>query len=200
VTERRRLLALITAIPLMMVGSRITLPGVNATALQNFIGANRGGGLFGLYELISQGGLKRGAILALGIMPYLTARVYLRMWRAVNPKSDPTRVKTRLLTAVLSLIQSAGLATFLQRVPGVVAEPGPGFIAKTVVTLTAASLVVMWFGEHFTEPDDDDLADDLSALPERPEASPALIAPASPASQPVLPRPSSDAETLRTPR
>jgi preprotein translocase subunit SecY len=200
VTDRKRLFALLAAIPLIIVGSRVTLPGVNAVALKNFIGSSRGG-LLGLYELVFQGGLHRGAILGLGIMPYLTARVYMRLWRAVNPKAVTTRFKTRVLTVALSLIQSAGLATFLQRVPGAVAQPGPGFIATTMLTLTAGSLVAMWLGERLTEPSDLEVEDDdVSALPERREASPALPSPASPASQPIHQRPSSDAEILRTPR
>ena len=202
-TSQRRLLTFLAAIPLLIVGSRVTLPGVNVKALADFMGGAPGGrgGLLGLYELVFQGGLTRGAILGLGIMPYLSARIFMRLARAVIPGVEPSRLATRVLTVALSLIQSAGLATFLQSAPGVVAEPGPGFIAKTMLTLTAGSLVAMWFGEQLTEPLDSDLDDrEVSALPERPEASPALIAPAPPASQPIHQRPSSGAETLRTPR
>lgn len=202
-TPQRRLLTFIAAIPLMVVGSRITLPGVNFRALADFMGAAPGGrgGLLGLYEMVFQGGLTRGAILGLGIMPYLSARIFMRLARVVIPEANPSKFATRVLTVALSLIQSAGLATFFQGAPGVVADPGPGFVARTMLTLTAGSLVAMWFGEQLTEPVDSDLDDDeVSALPERLEASPALIAPAPPASPPVHQRPSTDAETLRTPR
>jgi preprotein translocase subunit SecY len=196
----RRLVAILSVIPLIVVGSRITLPGVNASALADFTRATGRGGLLGLYELVFQGGLYRGAVLGLGIMPYLTARLYLRLWRAVNPKAEASPQKARVLTFALSLIQSFGVATFLQRAPGVVAEPGAGFITKTVLTLTAGSLVAMWFGEQLTEPIEPEVDDTISALPERLEASPILIGPATPASPPTHPRPSIDAETLRTPR
>lgn len=165
-TSRHRLIAFIAAIPLIFVGSRVTLPGVSAAQLQSFTGGSRGG-LLGLYELVFQGGLHRGAVLGLGIMPYLSARIFLRLWRAVRPDSRATKTKTRLLTVALSVIQSVGLAVALQRMPDVVANPGPGFVATTVLTLTAGALLAMWLGEQLLateEPDDPDSIDEDPAL------------------------------------
>jgi preprotein translocase subunit SecY len=202
VTERKRLFTILAAIPLLIAGSRITLAGVNPRALLESTAGSRGG-LLGLYELVFQGGLHRGAILGLGIMPYLSARIFMRLWRAVYPEARPSKNGTRILTGVLSGIQSFGLAIALQRMPGVVADPGPGFVATTVLTLTAASLVAMWFGERLTSAEDDDLetVDDPATGPlASPSAAPALIAPSTPASQPIHPHPSTDAEILRTRR
>lgn len=154
----RRILTWAGAIAFVYVGSRLTLAGVNLAALIDYErgnGATRGG-LLGLYELVFQGGLHRAAVLGLGIMPYLTARIYMWLWRVVNPPAATSRTKTRALTLALSLIQGFGFAAFLQRLPGVVGEPGGGFIVRTVLTVTAASLVAMWFGEQLTQPDEDD--------------------------------------------
>jgi hypothetical protein len=92
-------------------------------------------------------------------MPYLTARIYMRLWRVVRPahrSARDERVRVRLLTGALAVIQSIGFATFLQRVPGAVANPGLGFLTTTVLTLTAGSLIAMWFGEKLTQHDDSD--------------------------------------------
>lgn len=198
-SQRRRLITALAAIPLLVVGSRIPLAGVNVQALARYMNGARGG-LLGLYEMVFQGGLYRGAVLGLGIMPYLAARVYMRLWRAVNPKARDSKLKTRLVTVGLSLIQSLGVATFLQRVPGAVADPGPGFVTKTVLTLTAGSLVAMWFGEQLTERADADDEEELSALSERPEALPAPAGLALPASPPIHQRSSNDRESARTRR
>ena len=163
-SSRRRFLTSASAIALIAVGSRITLPGVNSAAVTAFTG-NSKGGLLGLYEMVFQGGLHRGAILGLGIMPYLSARIFMRLWRVVNPKAEPSRLRTRILTVTLSLIQATGFALALQRMPGAVAEPGLGFIAKTVLTLTAGSLIAMWFGEQLTESEDPSVADAFEEEP-----------------------------------
>jgi preprotein translocase subunit SecY len=151
----------------LYVGSHITLPGVNLSRLMDFWERNGGGGLLGLYELMTSGGLQRGAVVALGIMPYLTARAYLWLSRFVVNDADWTRSRkvTRYLTAALALAQSVGFAAFLRKIPGVVTSPG-SFMTTTILTLTAASLVTMWFGEKLTQDDDADEIDPPSALDE----------------------------------
>lgn len=73
----------------------------------------------------------RGALLALGIMPYVTARIYLRLWRIVAP-GDYTTVRrqqlVRRLTLGFSMVQSYGFAKFLESLPVAVANPGPRFV------------------------------------------------------------------------
>jgi len=158
----KRVVAAIVAIPVIVVGSRVPLPGVNVQRFVEYWSSNGKPPLLSLYDMVFQGGLYHGAVLALGIMPYLSARLYLWLWRKVNPAARATRMKTRVLTGALAVLQSVGLATFLQRIPGVVANPGAGFIASTVLTLTAGSLVVMWLGEQLAARDDDD---DVLPLP-----------------------------------
>ena len=196
----RKALTWLGAIAFFEVGARIALFGVDTLALLRYFDQAGRPALVSLFAFITGGGLFRGGMLALGIMPYLTARIYMRLWRVVKPDADTSRFRTRLLTGALSVVQAVGFATFLQKVPGAVSDPGPGFIATTVLTLTATSLIMMWFGERLTESDEPADDEPLSDLPERPEASPALPAPERPASPPHPPRSSSDAETLRTRR
>ena len=195
---------LLGAIAFIEIGARIGLPGVDRVALLQFVNQGPRGGLLGLYGLLAGGGFARAGVLALGFMPYLTARLYMWLARVVSPGiaalDDDQRIKrTRWLTGALAAIQSFGFAAFLQRVPNVVANPGVGFTATAVLTLTGASLVAMWFGEKLTESDEPEMPP-LSELAERPAVSPAPSVPALPGPPPLHPRPSSDAETLHTPR
>jgi preprotein translocase subunit SecY len=178
----RKALAFIGALASIELGARIGLPGVDAIALLEYFDQAGRPFLVSAFAFIAGGGLFRAGVLALGVMPYLTARIYMRLWRVVRPtqrSAREERVRVRLLTSALALIQSLGFATFLQRVPGAVANPGVGFLTTTVLTLTAGSLLAMWFGEKLSERDDDEDEIPLT-LPERPKSAPALAEPARP--------------------
>jgi preprotein translocase subunit SecY len=125
------------------VGRRVGLPGLDGQVLSDFT-RRGGGGQLRLYDLLTGGGLSRGAILALGIVPHIAARVYMRIGRSFMPRLQRASAAenkrwTRWLTFGLSLGQSAGFAVFVQTVPGAVAHPGLGFVLRTVLTLTAAT-------------------------------------------------------------
>jgi preprotein translocase subunit SecY len=124
--------------------------------------------MFGLYDMFTGGNLAKVTIFALGIMPYISSSIILQLLTVVWPyleklskEGELGRRKitqyTRYGTILLSLVQSAGIAVFLQNagdVPGglsLVIRPGLGFIALTMLTLTTGSIVVMWIGEQITE-------------------------------------------------
>jgi preprotein translocase subunit SecY len=163
----RKALAFVSAIASIELGARIGLPGVDAIALLQYFDQAGRPFLVSAFAVIAGGGLFRAGVLALGIMPYLSARIYMRLWRVVRPTQPSAReerVRTRLLTGALAVIQSIGFATFLQRVPGAVANPGVGFMTTTVLTLTAGSLLAMWFGEKLTQDEDSDEFDPPHAI------------------------------------
>jgi len=155
----------------LSVASRISIPDVNQDVIRKVMS---GGGLLGLYNLIGSGSMARGGILALGVMPYLAARLWIWIARLGNtrPRSEPDRRRmlrdTRLLTVLLTLIQSYGFALFVQRIPGAVANPGSGFILQTMAILTVTSLAAMMIVEQLTPPpsdeDDDDHLDAVAEL------------------------------------
>ena len=69
------------------IGSHITVPGVDVVALSNALQA-QGGGLLGLYDLFVGGGLSRATVFALGIMPYISASIFVQIAGAVVPQVD----------------------------------------------------------------------------------------------------------------
>ena len=142
------------------LGSHVTAPGVDVTAMLDFF-ANQGGGLLGLYDLFVGGNLSRSTIFALGIMPYISASIFMQIGAAVVPqlekmqKDEEGRKKitqyTRYGTVFLAAIQAYGYALFTSGVSGAVQNPGTGFVLQMVLFLTTGALFVMWLGEQITE-------------------------------------------------
>lgn len=166
---RRGALGLL-GLALYQLGALVAAPGLDGRVLGEYLRAQRaagGGGLLALYDRLAGGGLSRGAPLALGVMPYLSAWTFVRLARYAVPAvarvaereggGHALRRWTRALTVLLALVQSLGYALFTRSVPGAVAEPGVGHVVRTVLVLTAGALAVMWLGEGLTGdmPDDE---------------------------------------------
>lgn len=142
------------------VGSHVTAPGIDVVAMTNFF-ASQGGGLLGLYDLFVGGNLSRSTIFALGIMPYISASIFMQIGAAVVPqlekmqKDEEGRKKitqlTRYFTVALAAVQGYGFALFTSGITGAVVTPGTGFILQMVLFLTTGALFVMWLGEQITE-------------------------------------------------
>ena len=143
------------------LGSHITVPSLDVGALRQQFGALQDT-FFGIYDMFVGGGLSRATILALGIMPYISASIMFQLLAAVFPtieklqkEGEEGRKKltqwTRYTTVVLSAAQAYGYSAFLQAIPGAVTSPGSLFIFTTVTTLTVGAIFVMWLGEQITE-------------------------------------------------
>ena len=141
-------------------GAHITVPGVNVVILREQFGA-LSGGILGIYDMFVGGGLSRATILALGIMPYISASIMFQLLAAVFPtveklqkEGEDGRAKltqwTRYTTVVLSVIQGFSYAAFLTST-GAVAAPGFIFNLTVTVILTVGAIFVMWLGEQITE-------------------------------------------------
>ncbi len=141
-------------------GAHITVPGVNVVILREQFGA-LSGGILGIYDMFVGGGLSRATILALGIMPYISASIMFQLLAAVFPtveklqkEGEDGRAKltqwTRYTTVVLSVIQGFSYAAFLTST-GAVRDPGFLFSFTTTIILTVGAVFVMWLGEQITE-------------------------------------------------
>ena len=143
------------------IGSHITVPGVDVGALQQLAG-QFSQTFLGVYDMFVGGGLSRATILALGIMPYISASIMFQLLAAVFPtveklqkEGEQGRKKltqwTRYTTVLLCVIQAFAYANFLQGLGSAVPSPGSSFVFTTVVTLTVGGVFVMWLGEQITE-------------------------------------------------
>jgi len=143
------------------LGAHITVPGLDVGILRQTFGALQGT-FFGIYDMFVGGGLSRATILALGIMPYISASIMFQLLAAVFPtieklqkEGEDGRKKltqwTRYTTVGLAAAQAYGYAAFLQSIPGAVRTPGFVFTSTTVIALTVGAMFVMWLGEQITE-------------------------------------------------
>jgi len=130
-------------------------------ALTDFF-ANKGqGGLLGLYDLFVGGGLSHATVFALGIMPYISASIFMQIAGVVIPtvekmqKDEEGRKRvtqwTRYVTVVLAVVQGWGFALFTSSLENAVINPGFGFKLQMVLVLTTGAMFVMWLGEQITE-------------------------------------------------
>jgi preprotein translocase subunit SecY len=157
---KRKLLFTLLALVIYRIGAHIAAPGVNVTALADFIRNSAAAGFFGLYDALG-GGLSRATVFALGIMPYISASIIFQLAGGVAPsigkmqKDEEGKKKitqwTRYLTVFISLSQAYTFALFTESIPGAIPSPGIASRLIMVVTLTTGAIFVMWLGEQITE-------------------------------------------------
>ncbi len=163
---RKRLAFTFGLLAVYRVGCHIPTPGVDPQALLEFMQQTQGT-IFGFVNTFTGGSLRRFAVFALGIMPYITASIILQLLTVVWPyleklskEGELGRRKitqyTRYGTVAISIIQSTGIAFFLehQTAPGgalLVPHQGWAFILLTILTLTTGCAFVMWLGEQISE-------------------------------------------------
>jgi preprotein translocase subunit SecY len=165
---RERIVFTAALLIVVRLGSHITLPGVDAHILSDYIRKSGEGTLFGLYDLFVGGAFSNAAVFALGIMPYISSSIVIQLLGAVVPyfqklqkEGEDGRKKitqyTRYGTVLISMLQASGVVVKLQStvtpsgpiVPAAVA--GIGFALSTVIILTAGTIFMMWLGEQITE-------------------------------------------------
>ncbi len=164
---RNRVLFTLGLLAVYRIGNHIPTPGVNPQALQ-LLAEQAKGTMFGLYDMFTGGSLSRITIFALGVMPYISSSIILQLLTVVWPvlerlskEGELGRRKitqyTRYLTLVLAMVQSLGIAVYLERQTEIagglplVYSPGWGFRLGCMLTLTTGTMFIMWLGEQITE-------------------------------------------------
>ncbi|MGR5064449.1 preprotein translocase subunit SecY [Photobacterium lutimaris] len=157
-----RLLFVLGAILIFRAGSFVPIPGIDAAVLADLFEQQKGT-VIELFNMFSGGALERASILALGIMPYISASIIVQLLTVVHPalaelkkEGESGRRKisqyTRYGTLVLATFQAIGIATGLpSMIPGLVINPGLGFYFVAVVSLVTGTMFLMWLGEQITE-------------------------------------------------
>jgi preprotein translocase subunit SecY len=165
---RQRILFTAGLLIVVRFGSHVTLPGIDAAILAEALKNQASNTLFGLYDLFVGGAFSNAAVLALGIMPYISASIVIQLLGAVVPyfqklskEGEEGRKKitqlTRYGTVLVSLLQAWGVSVQLIHltVNGVSIVPlevqGVGFQLSTMIILTAGTIFMMWLGEQITE-------------------------------------------------
>ena len=162
---KKRVIFTFLMLAVYRLGCHIPTPGIDGAALGTFFSSKQGT-LFGLFDMFSGGALSQMSVMALGIMPYISASIILELLTVVVPyleklkkEGEQGRKKitqyTRYGTVVLSMIQGFGIAIGLERMSvagaSVVPQGGWGFRILAVITLAAGTAFLMWLGEQITE-------------------------------------------------
>ena len=156
---RKRILFTLLLLAIYRLGSHITAPGVNSAQLKQ-VWAQVSQTLLGILDIFSGGNFQTISVLALGVMPYITASIIMQLMPTLYPQlkkiqeeGEVGRQKmnqwTRYLTVALCSVQSFFIATWLQR--NNVIDNTWWMSLMILVTLTTGTIFVMWLGEQITE-------------------------------------------------
>src|SRR6201746_292841 len=157
---KKRIWFTLGALLVYRFGTYIPLPGIDPSAWEQLF-KSQAGGILGMFNMFSGGGIHRMAIFALNIMPYISASIIIQLLTTVSPQLEALKKEgeagrktlnqyTRYLTVVLAVFQAYGIAIGLEGRPGIVSDPGLLFRVSTILTLTGGTMFLVWLGEQIT--------------------------------------------------
>lgn len=162
---RSKILFTLLLLFIYRVGTHIVLPGINPEGLTR-LEDQTSGGILGLINTFAGGAFSQASIFALGIMPYISASIFVQLMTVLVPQfqkmqkeGESGRKKinqwTRYLTVAVTLVQGSAYVTYLRQITaqsgGIIPAYADYFWLSTVIILTAGTLFVMWLGEKITD-------------------------------------------------
>src|SRR5689334_13299955 len=161
---KRRLWFTLGALIIFLLLSYVKLPGYDPRVFQTLFDTTKGG-VMDFFNTFTGGALTRMSIVALGVMPYITASIVVQLATSLVPslsalkkEGESGRKKlnqyTRYGTVLLAAVQSYGIAVGLEGMrsgaSSAVIDPGIFFRLVTMITLTGGTVFLMWLGEQIT--------------------------------------------------
>ncbi len=157
---QKRIWFTVIALIVYRIGTYIPIPGVDPVAFEHAFQSQQNG-ILGMFNMMSGGAVKRMAIFALNVMPYISASIIIQLMSTSIPALERLKKEgevgrkqlnqyTRYLTLVLAVAQSFGISEGLMASQGLVTNPGWFFVASTVITLSGGTMFLMWLGEQIT--------------------------------------------------
>ena len=161
---RNKILFTLLLIFIYRIGSYIVLPGIDPNKLANLTESTKSG-MLGLLDAFVGGAFSKASIFALGIMPYISASIFMQLMTILVPQMQKVQKEgesgrkkinqwTRYLTVIVTAFQAAAYIGYLKS-PGNAEALIPSFsayfVVSTVVILTVGTLFVMWLGEKITD-------------------------------------------------
>ncbi len=155
---RNRILQTLMIIVIFRIGSFIVLPGIDPSKLQDLTSSN---GLLGLLDTLVGGAFSNASIMALGIMPYISASIAIQLLGLAVPyfsklqkEGESGRKKLNQITRWLTIAVTAtqGFTYLRTTIPTEAITINQGlFYISGVITLVAGTMMAMWLGERMTE-------------------------------------------------
>jgi preprotein translocase subunit SecY len=167
---RKRIVYTLSLLVIYRLGSYVILPGIDSDALEGLNNQTKNN-ILGLINTFAGGAFGRGAIFALGIMPYISASIFMQLFSIAVPafqrlqkEGEEGRRKinqyTRILTIAFTMVQAYGYLNNIASTPGNgqallynftdVITPGM-FMVTNMFLLTAGTMFTMWLGERITD-------------------------------------------------
>jgi preprotein translocase subunit SecY len=167
---RKRIVYTLSLLVIYRLGSYVILPGIDSDALEG-LNSQTKNNILGLINTFAGGAFGRGAIFALGIMPYISASIFMQLFSIAVPafqrlqkEGEEGRRKinqyTRILTIAFTMVQAYGYLNNIASTPGNgqallynfsdVITPGM-FMVTNIFLLTAGTMFTMWLGERITD-------------------------------------------------
>ena len=157
----KRLLFLLIAAAVYRLGVHIPVPGIQPDQLNNLF-TGSGSSFLGLFNLFSGGALRNFSILALGIVPYISASIVMQLMQGVLPSLRQLRREgdkgrrvlvnyTRYLTLLLAIVESTGLALAMYRNDVFIPDNALIFGVLSVVSMATGVMFLVWLGEEISE-------------------------------------------------
>ena len=157
---RQRLLYTLMILVVFRIGTHITVPGVNASAIESFASS----GFFGILNTFSGGALSNFSIFSMGVSPYITASIVVQLLQMdILPtfvewakQGEVGRRKlntaTRYLTIVIGFFQAFAISFGFNAYAnyGLINNPGISTYLLIALVLTAGTMFVTWLGDMIT--------------------------------------------------
>jgi len=161
---RKKIVFTILLLFIYRIGSFIVLPGIDPNKLSN-LSESASSGVLGLLDAFVGGAFSKASIFALGIMPYISASIFMQLMTILVPQmakvqkeGESGRKKinqwTRYLTVLVTAFQAAAYIGYLKspsNAEALIPSYGNFFWISTVIILTVGTLFVMWLGEKITD-------------------------------------------------
>lgn len=161
---RSKIIFTLALVAIYRIGAHIVLPGINPVILEQHSKSNTQNGILDLINTFAGGAFNMASIFALGIMPYITASIFVQLLTVLVPtfqkmqkEGESGRKKinqlTRYITVIVTLVQGFAYVTYLYQTsgPAIIESFRPYFPITTIIVLTAGTLFVMWMGEKITD-------------------------------------------------
>lgn len=145
-------------------GTFIVLPGIDTVILDNIKQSHKTTGLLGLFDAFAGGAFSQASILALGIMPYISASIFMQLMTILVPQLQKIQKEgesgtkkinqwTRYLTVIVTAFQAGAYLAYINGsyADAIIPVYRAFFPFTTVIILTSGTLFVMWLGEKIQD-------------------------------------------------
>lgn len=158
---RSRILFTIIVLAVFRLGSVLTIPGIDPSALTAYFRQGQGNAFADHMDFFVGGAFSNFSVFMLGVMPYISTQILMQLAMIIFPRlkkiaeEDGGRKKiqvwTRIITVFVALLQSSAVGTWARAIPGAVVISSPVLhLFITMVTVTTGTMITVWMGEQIT--------------------------------------------------